>query len=128
MKSNASPYLKTTHNGKWKGFRNSVSYHQSPFGLLGARAELIDSISLITFYVNKEHCVNCYFDQIDFLIHDSLNNHCIDILTDSIVSIELDTDRQSYILSNLVDSVEVLIERESHEKGKYIIFACRWNR
>ena len=126
IKSNASPYLKTTHNGEWKGFRNSVSYHHSPFGLLGARAELIDSTSLITFYVNKEHCVNCYFDQIDFLVHDSLNNHCIDILTDSIVSIELDTNRQSFILSNLVDSVAVLIERESHEKGKFSLFGLNF--
>ena len=89
IKSNASPYLKTTHSGEWNGFRNSVSYHDSPFGLLGARAELVDSTSLITFYVNKEHCVNCFFDQIDFLVDDSLHNHCIDILTDSIVSIKL---------------------------------------
>ena len=61
------PILKqlTMENGR--AFRNSVSYHHSPFGLLGARAELIDSTSFITFYVNKEHCVNCYFDQIDFL-------------------------------------------------------------
>ena len=105
IKSNASPYLKTTHSGEWNGFRNSVSYHDSPFGLLGARAELMDSASLITFYVNKEHCVNCFFDQIDFLVDDSLHNHCIDILTDSTVSIELREDRQSFVLSNLVDSV-----------------------
>ena len=127
IKSNTSPYLKTTHNGEWKGFRNSVSYHHSPFGLLGARAELIDSTSLITFYVNKEHCVNCYFDQIDFLVHDSLNNHCIDILTDSIISIELDTDRQSFILSNLVDSVAILIERENHKKGKFSLFGLNFS-
>ena len=79
----------------------------------------MDSASLITFYVNKEHCVNCFFDQIDFLVDDSLHNHCIDILTDSTVSIELREDRQSFVLSNLVDSVIVRIERENHEKGNF---------
>ena len=126
IKSNASPYLKTTHSGEWSGFRNSVSYHDSPFGVLGARAELIDSTSLITFYVNKEHCLNCYFDQIDILVNDSLNNHCIQVLTDSIISVELESDKQSFLLSNLVDSVTVLVERENHEKGKFSLFGLNF--
>lgn len=126
IKSNASPYFKTTHTGEWKGFRNSVSYHESPFGLLGARAELMDSLSSITFYINKEHCSNCHFDQIDFLIDDSLNNHCIHIISDSVISMESTRNRQSFLLSQLVDSVTVLIERESDELGKFSLFGLNF--
>ena len=60
-----------------------------------------------------------FFDQIDFLVDDSLHNHCIDILTDSTVSIELREDRQSFMLSNLVDSVVVGLKEKIMKKENF---------
>ncbi|MEC9159420.1 MAG: GDSL-type esterase/lipase family protein [Bacteroidota bacterium] len=127
IKSNGSPYLKTKHDGNWKGYRNSVSYHEAPFGLLGARAELIDSVSTISFYVNKEHCTNCHFNRIDFLHEDSLDNHCIQLMTDSVISIETTNNMTSFFLFKETDSVCIKIERMKNPTGKFNLYGAQFS-
>ena len=124
--SNGSPYLKTSHIGKWKGYRNSVSSHTSPFGLLGARAVLLDSISKINFWVNKNHCTNCFYDQVDVFYNDSNNNYCIDILSDSIEWIKENTVSgiSSFKLLHPLDSISISITKID-DSGSFELFGFR---
>ena len=125
--SNGSPYLKTNHIGNWKGSRNSVSNHSPPFGLMGARALLLDSISTIDFWVNKEHCSDCFFDEIEIYYYDSLKNHCIEIIGDSLESIE-ESNKLSKItfkLNSLTDSIRISFQKIDVE-GKFELFGLRF--
>ncbi len=107
--SNGSAYLKTSHTGKWKGYRNSVSSHQPPFGLMGARGEFSDSSSKLSLWVNKEHCTDCYFDQLEVFYIDSSDNFCIEIINDSVEWIKENSDLGScsFKLSKAVDSLNI---------------------
>jgi lysophospholipase L1-like esterase len=124
--SNGSPYLKTNHSGTWRGFRNSVSKHNTPFGLLGARATLLDSTSTIHFWINRDHCSDCFFDELEFFYKDSLNNHCIEIISDSLKWIKENIEKQTttFKLSELTDSVSVAV-RQLDSLGKFDFFGLR---
>ena len=124
--SNGSPYLKTNYSGSWKGFRNSVNNHSSPFGLLGARALLLDSISKIDMWINRQHCQDCYFDEIEFLYRDSMKNHCIEILGDTLMWIKENNynSKTAFKLSKLTDSISFSIYN-TDTLGKFELFGLR---
>ena len=109
--SNGSPYLKTNHSGRWKGFRNSVNKHSPPFGLLGARALLLDSISKLDMWINRQHCEDCYFDEIEFIYRDTLKSHCIEVLGDSLKWMKENNNntKTTFKLSKLTDSISFSI-------------------
>ncbi len=65
IKSNGSPVISSSSTGTWKGYRNSVNNHQGPFGLLGARAELLDTASIINVWFKKQRNQFDSFQEID---------------------------------------------------------------
>lgn len=129
ISSNGSPYLKSSYSGKWIGNRNSVSFHTPPFGLLGARATFIDSISIINFWVNKEHCTDCVFDQLDVFYSDSMNNYCIEFLNDTLKWIKENNDLgiTSFKLSKPKDSISISIKKLDTLNSKFDLFGVGLN-
>ena len=125
--SNGSAYLKTSHTGKWKGHRNSVSSHQPPFGLMGARAVFLDSSSRLNLWVNKEHCTDCYFDQLEVFYSDSSDNFCIEILNDSLIWIKENPDLGSYSfkLSKAVDSLSIAFKKLDTSSSIFNLYGLR---
>tara|TARA_B100001287_G_scaffold276658_1_gene288512 strand:- start:18032 stop:19258 length:1227 start_codon:yes stop_codon:yes gene_type:complete len=124
--SNGSPYLKTNHSGNWEGFRNSVNNHTSPFGLLGARALLVDSSSMINVWTNRQHCEDCYFDEIEIIYRDTMKSHCIKILEDTLKWIKENNEKSSTLfkLSKLTDSVSFSIYN-TDSIGTFELFGLR---
>jgi len=113
IKSNGSPYVKTKHSGKWTGFRNSVTSHESSFGVSGATAKLNDSIAKLDIWVNKNHCTNCYIEKLHLLYEDSLDNFCVEFNNDTLSSITSSNTLgvQTFCLSRPMDSISFSIKR-----------------
>ncbi len=124
--SNGSPYLKTNYSGNWKGFRNSVNKHTSPFGLLGARALLLDSSSKLDIWINRQHCEDCYFDEIEFLYRDTMKRYCIEILGDTLKWIKENKEatKTAFKLSKLTDSISFSIYN-TDSLGTFEFFGLR---
>ena len=127
IRSNGSAYLKTSHTGNWKGYRNSVSSHQSPFGLMGARGELSDSSSTLSLWVNKEHCTECYFDQLEIFYMDSSDNFCIEIINDSVEWIKESSDLGScsFKLSKAVDSLNISFKKLDTSSSVFQLYGLK---
>lgn len=127
IRSNGSAYLKTSHTGNWKGYRNSVSSHQSPFGLMGARGELSDSSSTLSLWVNKEHCTDCYFDQLEIFYMDSSDNFCIEIINDSVEWIKESSDLGScsFKLSKAVDSLNISFKKLDTSSSVFQLYGLK---
>ena len=127
INSNSSHVIKTSHSGKWEGFRNSVNYHRGPFGLTGARAELLDDSSIINIWYN--HPKNSYnsFQEIDLFFEDSNTNYEIRINLDP--SIKIKTKKFDgyikYKFSSPVDSLSFLIKKKDNLESKFYFFGFR---
>ena len=124
IKSNGSPIITSSHSGKWKGYRNSVNYHNGPFGLLGARAELLDSSSTINiWYKNPRNQFNS-FQEIDLFFEDSSNNYDITLILDSTIQISSQNleGHIKYQLSKAVDSLSFSIAKKQNIESKFSLF------
>jgi len=116
IKSNGSPTIISSHNGQWKGYRNSVNHHHGPFGLMGARADLLDSSSNINIW--NENNLNKYdsFNSINIFFKDSNDNYEIKIMVDSNIQIDYEREKEhiKFKLSKSVDSLTIQISRRKN--------------
>ncbi len=114
IKSNGSPVIMSSHNGRWKGYRNSVNHHHGPFGLMGARADLLDSVSNINIWHKNPISDYDSFNSIDIFFTDSSNNYEIKIIVDSNIQIDYKRDKGhiKFQLSRSVDSLSIKICRK----------------
>ena len=124
IKSNGSPVIMSNHTGKWKGYRNSVNHHHGPFGLMGARAELIDTLSNINIWHKNPLSNYDYFNSIDVFFTDSSNNFEIKIIVDSNIKIDYKRDKGhiKFKLSRLVDSLTIQIYRKKDIPSNFSFF------
>ena len=124
IKSNGSPVIMSSHNGRWKGYRNSVNHHHGPFGLMGARADLIDSVSNINIWNKKPLSKYDSFNSIDVFFKDSSNNYEIKIIVDSSIKIDGKRDKGhiKFQLSRLVDSLTIQILRKKDIPSNFSFF------
>ena len=124
IKSNGSPVISSSHTGKWKGYRNSVNNHQGPFGLLGARAELLDTTSIINVWFKKQRNQFDSFQEIDLFFEDSSDNYDITLLIDStiLISSQKFEGRIKYQLSTAIDSLSFSIVKKENIESKFSLF------
>ena len=124
IKSNGSPVISSSHTGKWKGYRNSVNNHQGPFGLLGARAELLDTASIINVWFKKQRNQFDSFQEIDLFFEDSSDNYDITLLVDStiLISSQKFEGHIKYQLSTAIDSLSFSIVKKENIESKFSLF------
>ena len=124
IKSNGSPVIISSHSGRWKGYRNSVNHHKGPFGLMGARADLLDTMSKINIW--HKNPLNEYdsFNSIDIFFKDSSNNYDIKIIVDSNIQIDYKRNKEhiKFQLSQSVDSLSIHIFRKKNIPSKFSFF------
>ena len=124
IKSNGSPVIMSSHTGRWKGYRNSVNHHHGPFGLMGARAELLDTLSNINIWHKNPLSNYDSFNSIDVFFTDSSNNFEIKIIVDSNIKIDYKRDKGhiKFKLSRLVDSLTIQIYRKKDIPSNFSFF------
>ena len=124
IKSNGSPVITSSHTGTWKGYRNSVNNHQGPFGLLGARAELLDTASIINVWFKKQRNQFDSFQEIDLFFEDSSDNYDITLLVDStiLISFQKFEGHIKYQLSTAIDSLSFSIVKKENIESKFSLF------
>jgi lysophospholipase L1-like esterase len=124
IKSNGSPVIISSHTGRWKGYRNSVNHHHGPFGLMGARAELLDTLSNINIWHKNPLSNYDSFNSIDVFFTDSSNNFEIKIIVDSNIKIDYKRDKGhiKFKLSRLVDSLTIQIYRKKDIPSNFSFF------
>ena len=124
IKSNGSPVIMSSHTGRWKGYRNSVNHHHGPFGLMGARAELLDTLSNINIWHKNPLSNYDSFNSIDVFFTDSSNNFEIKIIVDSNIKIDYKRDigHIKFKLSRLVDSLTIQIYRKKDIPSNFSFF------
>ena len=124
IKSNGSPVIMSSHTGRWKGYRNSVNHHHGPFGLMGARAELLDTLSNINIWHKNPSSKYDSFNSIDVFFTDSSNNFEIKIIVDSNIKIDHKRDKGhiKFKLSRLVDSLTIQIYRKKDIPSNFSFF------
>ncbi len=124
IKSNGSPVVLSSHTGKWKGYRNSVNYHQGPFGLLGARAELLDTASIINVWFKNQRNQFDSFQEIDLFFEDSSDNYDISLIVDSniLISSKKLEGHINYQLSTAIDSLSFSIVKKENIESKFSLF------
>ena len=124
IKSNGSPVVLSSHTGKWKGYRNSVNYHQGPFGLLGARAELLDTASIINVWFKNQRNQFDSFQEIDLFFEDSSDNYDISLIVDSniLISSKKLEGHIKYQLSTAIDSLSFSIVKKENIESKFSLF------
>lgn len=124
IKSNGSPVIMSSHTGRWKGYRNSVNHHHGPFGLMGARAELLDTLSNINIWHKNPLSNYDSFNSIDVFFTDSSNNFEIKIIVDSNIKIDYKRDKGhiKFKLSRLVDSLTIQICRQKDIPSNFSFF------
>ena len=114
----------SSHTGRWKGYRNSVNHHYGPFGLMGARAELLDTLSNINIWHKNPLSNYDSFNSIDVFFTDSSNNFEIKIIVDSNINIDYKRDKGhiKFKLSRLVDSLTIQIYRKKDIPSNFSFF------
>jgi lysophospholipase L1-like esterase len=124
IKSNGSPVIMSSHTGRWKGYRNSVNHHHGPFGLMGARAELLDTLSNINIWHKNPLSNYDSFNSIDVFFTDSSNNFEIKIIVDSNIRIDYKRDKGQikFKLSRSVDSLTIQICRKKDIPSNFSFF------
>ena len=124
IKSNGSPVIMSSHTGRWKGYRNSVNHHHGQFGLMGARAELLDTLSNINIWHKNPLSNYDSFNSIDVFFTDSSNNFEIKIIVDSNIKIDYKRDKGhiKFKLSRLVDSLTIQIYRKKDIPSNFSFF------
>lgn len=129
IKSNGSPIILSSHSGKWEGYRNSVNYHQGPFGLLGARAELLDTSSVINIWFKNPRNQFDSFQEIDLFFEDSSDNYDITLIVDSTILIcsEKLEGHIKYQLSSAIDSLSFSIVKKENIESKFSLFGFCFN-
>ena len=129
IKSNGSPIVLSSHSGKWEGYRNSVNYHQGPFGLLGARAELLDTSSVINIWFKNPRNQFDSFQEIDLFFEDSSDNYDITLIVDSTILIcsEKLEGHIKYQLSSAIDSLSFSIVKKDNIESKFSLFGFCFN-
>ena len=125
--SNGSPYLKTENTGQWKGSRNAVRKHRPPFGLMGARADLLDSMAEIQIWENPNHCKDCVFDQIDLFVADTSKSYCVEITNDTLEwRKENDTTGvYTFKLSKPIDSLSLKITKQDTSPSVFSLYGFK---
>ena len=126
IKSNGSPVIMSSHTGRWKGYRNSVNHHHGPFGLMGARAELLDTLSNINIWHKNPLSNYDSFNSIDVFFTDSSNNFEIKIIVDSNIKIDYkrtkDTLNFNY-LNRLIPYQDISLEKKTvHLTFLFLVF------
>ena len=124
IKSNGSQVVLSSHTGKWKGYRNSVNNHQGPFGLLGARAELLDTASIINVWFKNQRNQFDSFQEIDLFFEDSSDNYDISLIVDSniLISSKKLEGHIKYQLSTAIDSLSFSIVKKENIESKFSLF------
>ena len=124
IKSNGSPIISSSHSGKWKGYRNSVNYHQGLFGLTGARAELLDTASTINIWFKNPRNKYDSFQEINLFFEDSSDNYNIILMVDSaiLISTKKLEGHMKYQLSMAVDSLTFSIVKKQNIDSKFSFF------
>ena len=123
INSNGSPVIKSNHTGRWKGYRNSVYSHNGPFGLMGARAELLDTLSIINIWHENPKIEYDSFSSVTLFYKDS-NNFEIKILLDSNIKIKSKKGKESitFSFSENVDSLAIQIKKIRVNSGNFLFF------
>ena len=123
INSNGSPVIKSSHTGRWKGYRNSVYSHNGPFGLMGARAELLDTLSIINIWHENPKIEYDSFSSVTLFYKDS-NNFEIKILLDSNIEIKSKKGKESitFSFSENVDSLAIQIKKIGVNSGNFSFF------
>ena len=124
IKSNGSPVIISSHSGRWKGYRSSVNHHKGPFGLMGARADLLDTMSKINIWHKNPLSDYDSFKSIDIFFKDSSNNYDIKIIVDSNIQIVYKRNKGhiKFQLSQSVDSLSIHIFRKKDIPSKFSFF------
>ena len=124
IKSNGSPVIISSHSGRWKGYRSSVNHHKGPFGLMGARADLLDTMSKINIWHKNPLSNYDSFNSIDIFFKDSNNNYDIKIIVDSNIQIVYKRNKGhiKFQLSQSVDSLSIHIFRKKDIPSKFSFF------
>lgn len=124
INSNGSSSVKSSHIGRWKGFRNSVNSHSGPFGLLGARAELIDSFSVIKVW--NDHSLNSCesFNSLTVFYKDSSNSYDVNVLVDSGNTFSTSRQRESITFSfeKTIDSIAIEVKKNKSTVSNFSFF------
>ena len=124
IKSNGSSNIRSNHTGKWKGYRNSVNSHSGPFGLMGARAELLDTLSIISLWQETPETPQNSFSSITLFYHDSNKNFKINILIDSSINVQSKKEKESvtFSFSKPVDSLAIEIKKMRNSSGSFSFY------
>jgi lysophospholipase L1-like esterase len=129
IKSNGSPFIKTSYSGRWKGYRSPVRQHNGPFGLMGVRAELLDSISTIKIWNKNPSNKYDAFNSVDVFFKDSSNDYEIKVIVDSNIQINHIRDKEyiKFQLSRSVHSIIIQISKKHTTESKFFFSGLQLN-
>lgn len=124
-KTNNPYYYEVSYTGEWNGYRNSVSKHQAKWGVSGITATTTDSVASFKIHFRGDNTPYYDFKRIKIFHNmDSSSNYCIQLRSDSVLSISTNYE-MGYTVFELADysnKLEFLIYKTDTLKSQFDLY------
>ncbi len=122
--TNNPSYYQITSTGNWEGFRNSISKHQSSWGVAGITATTKDSTASFKLTFKPDEQTHYDFNSIKVFHNLDSSNYCIDVIADSCISIETNHEigYTEFKFNSYQERLEVVVYKTDTQKTQFDLY------